>query len=62
MLLMDFRSVAKLVTKNTFVDKPYNLVIDAHNHFDKPFGRGRIYHRLNEILPTLWIASRWRAI
>lgn len=38
MLLQNFRPKSKLVTPQTFVERPRFPVIDAHNHLDEHFG------------------------
>jgi hypothetical protein len=38
--LGNFRPKSKLAAKETRVDQPHCLVIDAHNHLAEPFGTG----------------------
>jgi predicted TIM-barrel fold metal-dependent hydrolase len=53
MLLENFRPRAKLVTKNTLVNKPRFPAIDAHNHLAEPFGGGWDNKPVSELLAQL---------
>ncbi len=53
MLLKDFKSQSKLVTKTTVVNKPKFPVVDAHNHLAAPFGGGWDQKPISQLLDQL---------
>lgn len=53
MNLQDYRPKAKLVTRQTVVERPRFPVIDAHNHLMEPFGGGWDKRPLPELLDAL---------
>ena len=56
--LEDFRPRAKLVTKQTQIDRPRFPVIDAHNHLAEPFGGGWDQRPVAELLDRLDFFSK----
>ena len=53
MELSEFRPRAKLVRKETLVERPRFPVIDAHNHLAEPFGGGWDKRPVAELLDAL---------